>query len=189
MLMTNKDIMEELEKGHNSCVVIDPFRPDQLNNASYDVTLGEHFWRYDIHDRWILEKDFIYLKPNERALGHTQEFIGGRVAPDGRAMSVNTKIYATSTAGRHGITVCDDAGWGDIGYFSRYTLELQNKSSVPVTLRTGHIIAQVVFYSCGLPLPDTSYEAKGQYQKSNILEDLKEKWEPHMMLPKPLKRR
>ena len=50
----------------------------------------------------------IVLKPGERILGHTHEFIGIK-APG------TSTMQARSTWGRNGVAVCLDAGWGDPG--------------------------------------------------------------------------
>src|SRR3989344_1736749 len=63
----------------------------------------------------------ILLRPGETVLGHTEEFIGGRNC-------VVAKMYARSSLGRNFVEVCKDAGWGDIGYFNRWTMEITNNS-------------------------------------------------------------
>ena len=50
----------------------------------------------------------IVLRPNERILAHTHEFIG--ILPPG-----TTSMQARSTTGRIGISACYCAGWGEIG--------------------------------------------------------------------------
>jgi len=59
----------------------------------------------------------IVLRPGERILAHTHEFIGIR-APG------TSTMQARSTWGRNGVAVCLDAGWGDPGYINRWTMEI-----------------------------------------------------------------
>src|SRR3989344_727038 len=153
MLLSQKQILKHMERG---TIVIDPFNPKQLKTTSYDVTLGECYWkararagRSTIHTMYdedstsqvwegpfeaekvsdLLErldmdiknisKDarVILLGPHETILAHTLEFIGGRDI-------CVAKMYARSSMGRNFIEVCKDAGWGDVGYFNRWTMEV-----------------------------------------------------------------
>lgn len=119
----------------------------------------------------------IVLGPNETILGHTVEFIGGRE-------KVVSKMYARSSLGRNFVEVCKDAGWGDVGYFNRWTMEITNNSqhySIPLVV--GRRIAQMVFYEVE-PLKSDYVEGGGKYQISQDPKTLKEKWDPIMMIPR-----
>lgn len=197
-------------------VIIDPFVNFNLKTSSYDVTLGEWYWkernpsgRHTVHNmydkkstdkvwegpcRAELASDLrdrvgvtlenipdgakvILLGPGETILGHTNEFIGGR-------QICVAKMYARSSLGRNFIEVCKDAGWGDIGYFNRWTMEITNNSkhfSIPLVV--GRRIAQMVFYEVE-PLEGDYVGEKGKYQISAELEELKKVWHPDMMLPR-----
>ena len=58
------------------------------------------------------EHPMILLRPGERILAHTHEFIG--ILPPG-----TTAMQARSTMGRIGLSACYCAGWGDPGYINR----------------------------------------------------------------------
>jgi len=122
----------------------------------------------------------IFLAPQETILGHTLEFIGGKDI-------VVAKMYARSSLGRNFVEVCKDAGWGDVGYFNRWTMEITNNSqhySIPLVV--GRRIAQMVFYEVA-PLKNAELDYTGdagKYQASQSLETLKKSWNPHMMTPK-----
>ena len=62
----------------------------------------------------------IVLRPGERILAHTHEFVGIR-AKGGAA-----EVKSRSSWGRNGVAVCFDAGWIDPGYINRITLEIYN---------------------------------------------------------------
>ncbi len=122
----------------------------------------------------------ILLEPGETILGHTLEFIGGREI-------CVAKMYARSSMGRNFVEVCKDAGWGDVGYFNRWTMEITNNSryfSIPLVV--GRRIAQMVFYEVApLVAAKIDYVGEGgKYQSSQDLETLKKSWNPHMMAPK-----
>ena len=197
-------------------IIIDPYEKRQLNTTSYDVRLGEWYWReahpsgratvHNLYDEdstsrvWIgpyqadrigdvekkLQVDIkntqpddkvIMIGPGETILAHTEEFIGGREI-------VVAKMYARSSLARNFVEVCKDAGWGDVGYFNRWTMEITNNSqhySIPLVV--GRRIAQMVFYEVA-PLDADYVEEGGKYQKAQELDELKSSWEPGMMTPR-----
>jgi len=215
MLLSANAIIQHIEKGN---IVIDPFDNRKLNSASYDVMLGEWYWRerhpelhsslynpydkdhvekvwgkeplkaqaaeevmsrYEIQFQNIKPKDLvILLGPGETILGHTQEFIGGKNICIG-------KLYARSSMGRNFVEVCKDAGWGDVGYFNRWTMEITNNSQYfTIPMVVGRRIAQMVFYEVEPITADLDYPRLGKYQTTPDLADLKANWNPHMLLPK-----
>jgi dCTP deaminase len=215
MLLSRNAILRHLDKG---TIIIDPFDERKLKTTSYDVSLGEWFWRegnpeegsrmHNLYDEestqrvWqgpyksesvhtvskragvdlknIRENDkIVLLRPGETILGHTQEFIGGRER-------IVTKMYARSSLGRNFVEVCKDAGWGDIGYFNRWTMEITNNSQYfTIPLVVGRRIGQIVFYEVE-PLTSTpDYVGEGgKYQRSQDLMTLKASWKPEQMIPK-----
>ena len=216
MLLSQNQILKHLKRG---TIVIEPFNKKQLKTTSYDVTLGEWFWReghpagratiHNIYDAnstsnvWqgpfraepagIIRKRLIaefknipdkarviLLAPGETILAHTQEFIGGRDI-------CVAKMYARSSLGRNFIEVCKDAGWGDVGYFNRWTMEVTNNSKhYTIPLVVGRRIAQMVFYEVApLTVKKIDYVGEGgKYQSSQDIKELKKTWRPEMMLPK-----
>lgn len=215
MLLSRNAILRHKDTGN---IVIEPFDDRQLKTASYDITLGEWFWReahpegrqtvHNVYDeastRTIWQGPFrsekartvgdrlgrklvniqsddevILLRPGETILAHTREFIGGR-------RSVVGKMYSRSSLGRNFIEVCKDAGWGDIGYFNRWTMEVTNNSQYfTIPLVVGRRIGQMVFYEVE-PLTETPdyVNEGGKYQTSQDIEELKRTWSPEMMIPK-----
>lgn len=125
------------------------------------------------------DANVIILEPGETILAHTNEFIGGKDI-------CVTKMYARSSLGRNFVEVCKDAGWGDVGYFNRWTMEVTNNSqyfSIPLVV--GRRIAQIVFYEVApLAKKDIDYVGEGgKYQSSQKIEEVKKAWNPRMMLP------
>jgi len=126
----------------------------------------------------------IVVRPGERLLGHTHEFIGIK-APG------TSTLQARSTWGRNGVAVCIDAGWGDPGYINRWTLEIYNMNQhESVVLPVGERIAQMVFYETG-PVSGEYKKLSGKYQSglSTNVEKLVRDWRPAQMLPKAYKDR
>lgn len=178
------------------------YRTERTNDAGFfnpfdegDVSRyfdGPH--QAEIHSMWAekngrklfvgipADQPIIVLRPGERILGHTHEFIGIK-APG------TSTMQARSTWGRNGVSVCMDAGWGDPGYINRWTMEIYNNNQhESVVLPVGERIAQLVFYHTG-PV-DTEYsKLSGKYQTmtSDSLVDLINDWRPEQMLPRAYK--
>ncbi|OGG58361.1 hypothetical protein A2853_00375 [Candidatus Kaiserbacteria bacterium RIFCSPHIGHO2_01_FULL_55_17] len=122
-------------------------------------------------------EQIILLAPGETILAHTQEFIGGRE-------HVTSMMKARSSLGRSFISVCKCAGWGDVGYTNRWTMEIQNTSTrYYIPLVVGRRIAQIIFFETG-PIQASDYAVSGKYQSSDSLAELKKAWRPEMMLPR-----
>ncbi len=214
MALSDRRIQEEMKKGS---IVISPFTEEQLATSSYDVTLGEwffreqptkynhslyniwsqehmeHVWGADKVERAVLAKEafkkynfafdgirpddkVIVLRPGETILAHTNEFIGGKD-------HITTMMKARSSMGRNFIEVCKCAGWGDVGYVNRWTMEITNNSkNYIIPLVVGRRIAQIIFFETG-PILERDYTKSGKYAKSTNLSELKKSWKPESMLP------
>lgn len=213
---SNTEIREGFDSGN---IVIDPFNDKHVNGSSYDVLLGEYFYKsgneytntlYNPYDEEAVAKHFgevmraeplaehsriieqlgikaiknipadhpvIILRPHERILAHTHEFIGIKQG--------TTSMQARSSTGRNGIVVCMDAGWGDPGYINRWTMEIKNHNEQYVVIPIGIRIAQIVFHHTGAV--DGEYSSlSGKYQTTGAhdLETIKANWKPSDMLPK-----
>ncbi len=192
-VMVNHEIVTERNLGN---IIIEPFRPDHVNTSSYDVTLGRFIARlktgiavvdvnrdssadcYEVQD--LGPEGDLVLGAHDRCLAHTEEFIGGRNV-------VTTEMRARSSWGRWGLQVCACAGWGDVGYYSRWTCELSNLNPFPVRVRVGTVFAQIVFLRVEAPEAGSQYFETGQYQKESDVAELQKLWRPEQMLPKPLR--
>uniref|UniRef100_A0A7S4IAR7 dUTPase-like domain-containing protein n=1 Tax=Vannella robusta TaxID=1487602 RepID=A0A7S4IAR7_9EUKA len=214
-LLSDKAILRNMEEGN---VVIDPFTRENLSTSSYDVTLGQYYFRESMPEpgqgiynpfseemvgrvwgklqeaetisEWykrtgglklenISDNDrVIWIAPGETILAHTNEFLGGR-------NSVTTMMKARSSLGRNFIEVCKCAGWGDIGYTNRWTMEITNNSrfySIPLVV--GRRIAQIIFFDSEGTVEGSSYEKTGKYQTTTDMETVKKSWAPTDMLPR-----
>lgn len=127
----------------------------------------------------------IVLRPGERILAHTHEFVG--VRPSGGACEVKSR----SSWGRNGVAVCFDAGWVDPGYINRITLEIYNLNRhESVVLPVGERIGQLIFHKTGVVQGDYSKGRdgiSGKYQHSSDLDELIATWNPSQMLPRAYK--
>lgn len=218
-VLSNTEIVDGVASGN---IVIYPYNEKHVNGSSYDVLLGEYFYKsgneepdmlYNPyaeanvsthfgevmrakplreHSR-IIEKlgissienipedhPVIILRPHERILAHTHEFIGIKKG--------TSSMQARSTTGRNGVVVCMDAGWGDPGYINRWTMEIKNHNEQYVVLPVGIRVAQIVFHHTGEVNGEYS-KLSGKYQTTSAddLELIKANWKPADMLPKAYK--
>lgn len=207
-VLSDKQIFERL----GDTVIIEPFNPSNVNTSSYDVTLGQWYfveqlkddqnpdnrlyniWDFDDVKRvWGEPKcarhpnypikgvhptdQIILLPPKHTILAHTREFIGGR-------RNVTTMMKARSSFGRNFIEVCKCAGYGDVGYTNRWTMEITNNSQhYYIPLVVGRRIAQIVFLQTG-ELRGADYTVAGKYQSGVPIAELMASWRPEMMLPR-----
>lgn len=203
-VLSDRSIKEEIAKGNIVLYDGDRDCSPQIQNCSVDVTLGENYFRMDkkpfmlnpwnanqVRSFWgnplkaaahpfarsVLNIDedskVIILSAGETILAHTNEFIGG-------TNHITTMLKARSSIARNNITICRDAGWGDIGYINRWTLEMTNYNDFPVVLPVGSRIGQIVFFYT--TPSDKTYQ--GKYQFVSDLKELESKWTPDMLLPK-----
>ena len=121
----------------------------------------------------------IWIAPGETILCHTEEFIGG-----GGGI-VTTMMKARSSWGRNFLEVCKCAGWGDVGYINRWTMEATNNSRYyHLPLVVGRRIAQLAFFEVEPVEGGAEYHKTGKYQSHFDLARLKKEWKPSMMLPR-----
>ena len=131
------------------------------------------------------EHPIIVLRPGERILAHTHEFVGIR-AHGGAA-----EVKSRSSWGRNGVAVCFDAGWIDPGYINRITLEMYNLNKhESVVLPVGERIGQLIFHHTG-PVDGGYADGRGgisgKYQQTDDLTELIHSWRPETMLPRAVK--
>ncbi|HRN90646.1 MAG TPA: deoxycytidine triphosphate deaminase [Candidatus Saccharibacteria bacterium] len=127
----------------------------------------------------------IVLRPGERILAHTHEFVGIRA--HGGACEVKSR----SSWGRNGVAICFDAGWIDPGYVNRITLEVYNLNQhESVVLPVGERVGQLIFHTTG-PVEGDYSDGRdgmsGKYQHTDDLDELIRTWSPIQMLPRSYK--
>lgn len=140
---------------------------------------------YELFKNIPEDHPIIVLRPGERILGHTHEFIG--IREHGGASEVKSR----SSMGRNGVAVCFDAGWIDPGYINRITLEIYNLNQhEAVVLPVGERIGQLVFHTTG-PVEGKYSDGRGgvsgKYQHTDNLDELIGTWGPEQMLPRAYK--
>lgn len=130
---------------------VSPFAPEQVNSASYDVRLSDH-WICPTRDPEESRAAQIKLFPGEVVLASTLEYV--RIPRD-----VACDLKLKSTLGRVWINH-SLAGWCDPGFQGNITLELQNLGPEPFVLAAGRRIAQLIFITMESE-PEVAYGEPG----------------------------
>lgn len=211
-ILGNRQIKKYLKKGE---IIIHPFIESNLNTASYDVTLGEHYYKEQMNDKifyniysesdinkiWGQPQEAKKYKDIKNEIGYLENVSDEDkiiILKPGENILVNTNEYiggvskvttmmkARSSLGRSFIITCNCAGLGDVGYFNRWTMEITNKSNhYSIPLVVGRRVAQIVFFETGYV--DNNYNLEGKYQKTTKLDEMIINWHPSQMLPKLFK--
>ncbi|MCL4544913.1 MAG: dCTP deaminase [Chloroflexi bacterium] len=180
MLLSDRRIEEEIARDN---IVISPFDERQLGTNSYDCRLGEWYFQPDANVEVIDFTDEaqsrafwgeprravegrIPVRPGTTILAHTWEVVGAR-------NGITTSMHARSSVGRASLSVCKCAGVGDVGYISRWTMEISNHSRSTILLPVGLRICQIKFEEVG----PTLRVYHGKYGQQHD-------WTPYDMLPK-----
>lgn len=166
-ILTSDMIRQEVNAGR---IHIENFTEESLNPNSYNLTLGNTITVYnsirliDLKDKSTfsgdhvstlkLDDEGIILRPGYIYLIPTAEEIGSQY--------YEPIFTGRSSAGRLGISIHQEAGFGDIGYYGHMTHQI--KVTFPTKIYPGLSLAQVYWLSpCGII--DKPYN--GRYMNDN----------------------
>lgn len=141
---------EQIRRSLGSDIVIDPFRDENLNPNSYNLTLHDEVLTYeevvlDMHKcnrtrRLSIPESGLVLQPNRLYLGRTVERT--------ETHNLVPMIEGRSSIGRLGLFVHVTAGFGDVGFCGYWTLEMF--AIQPVKIYPGVAICQIFYHQvCG----------------------------------------
>lgn len=161
MILSDRGIKTLLEAGR---LKIEPLGPQQLQPASVDCTLGDHFLIMEHHtmDSITLDQPIEYrsvtaqefsIPAHSFVLATTNEYLQ---LPD----NLTAFVEGRSSIGRLGLFI-QNAGWVDPGFAGKITLELYNANPLPIKLTAGRRICQLVF--CQLD-QTAEHPYRGKYQ-------------------------
>lgn len=194
MHFSDLKILKELKKGN---LTIKPFNIEQLNPNSYDFRLGDSITifsqdaigvntilRHNLDENQDfldlpLTKEEVFIDCNQPNKGFTFKFLDEIILKAGHLALMTTKeiigtnlhhvsLCAKSSTGRRGIQICGDAGWGDTGFCTHWTLEV--KCTYDTYLYKDMKIGQAVFSKT-----DGKVVApyQGRYAEGNIAQTAK----------------
>lgn len=144
--------------------LVEPFNPDQINPASYDVTLGTTILKEGVgaEPRWIpvdITGGVYVMQPGEFILAATEEMV--RI-PNNLECVFNLK----SSRGREGFEHLM-AGYIDPGFHGKITLELCNVNRHHrLALEPGMRIGQLRFSKLDA-IPHRGYALTGRYHQDD----------------------
>lgn len=171
MFLSDSEIRQAVA---NHEIVLKDFDEGRLQPASYDILLGNRFivnqdetTHYVDPARGIFAKtreifvadgeDFV-LHPGVSVLGISKDFFGSQ--------RFLIQLSGKSSLARVGLLVHNTAGFINPGHYLQITLELCNLNSVPIILRPGMEIAQLLFAALSSP-PRTDYSQVGRFALDN----------------------
>jgi dCTP deaminase len=145
-------------------LVIEPVQENSVQPASVDCHLGRHYLIVEDRKMHMIdmeseilyreyEGDEIIIPPHSFLLATTEEYIE---LPN----DLTAFVEGRSSIGRIGLFI-QNAGWVDPGFKGQITLELYNANSLPIRLRSGRRICQLVF--CRMDQA-AQHPYKGKYQ-------------------------
>ena len=149
---------------------VHPLDEKSIQPASLDCKLGTHYLVVEENSMDVLtmdseikyreiESDEFVLPPHSFALATTQEYVK---LPN----NLTAFVEGRSSIGRMGLFI-QNAGWVDPGFEGKITLEIYNANSLPIKLKAGRRICQLVF--CKMDqLADMPYKGKYQGQKKSV---------------------
>ena len=172
MILSDKTIRKLLDQG---TLAIYPLEDDQISvegqrvgkqiqPASVDLRLGTHFLKLDEHNipfidlenpaKYIsFDREEIILPPRSFMLATTMEYVR---LPN----NLTAFVEGRSSIGRMGLFI-QNAGWVDPGFEGEITLELYNANQLPIRLKAGRRVCQLVFAQMD---QDAYYPYQGKYQ-------------------------
>ena len=138
---------KEIERNLGGNIVIDPYRPAQLNPNSYNLRLHEDLRVYDTDPLDMknentshgirIPDDGLLLETHRLYLGRTIEY----TATDGFV----PMLEGRSSIGRLGLFVHVTAGFGDVGFKGFWTLEIFCVQ--PIRIYAGVEICQIFYHT------------------------------------------
>ncbi len=171
MFLSDVDIKKEVKR---RTITLQPFKPAQLQQASYDICLGNKFVVNDEGATHLIDpvkkiyaktREFeikdgepYILHPGISVLGTSKEYLGSR--------TYLIQLNGKSSLARIGLMVHNTAGIINPGHFLHVTFEITNQSNVPIVLRPAMEIAQITFSQLSSP-PSKTYEETGRFVRDN----------------------
>lgn len=145
MILSDGTIRKYLQQGD---LKIEPIIEEQIQPASVDLRLGNHFLKVDENtiESMSLDKEIKYVEftsneviipPHSFLLATTLEYIK---LPN----HLTAFVEGRSSIGRIGLFI-QNAGWVDPGFEGEITLELYNANRLPIKLTAGRRVCQLVF--------------------------------------------
>lgn len=142
----------EIKARAKCTALVEPYSPQSLQPASYDVALAGPFLfpcpgqvvcpGTTTPEYSTVDGDELVLRPGQFALASTFERVN-------LPRSLAAQVDGRSTMGRLGLAVHVTAGWLDPGFTGHVTLEICNHGPQTLSIPVGTRVAQLVFFEVG----------------------------------------
>lgn len=171
MFLSDSDIKKELEAKN---IEISDFEEKRLQPVSYDILLGNKFETIISHKTSFVdpargvfpETHLITIKDGEEFVLHPGKTVLGTSKDYFGSQKYLIQLSGKSSLARIGLVVHNTAGIVNPGHFLHITFELYNAGKVPIILRPGMEIAQILFSGISSSL-DKTYVDTGRFNGDN----------------------
>ena len=137
----------EIKKRLNETIFIEPYKEEQLNTNSYNMSLHNELLVYEEnildmkkknnYKKIIIPEEGLLLEQGKLYLGRTIEYT--------RTEDTVPMLEGRSSIGRLGLFIHVTAGFGDIGFSGYWTLEMFCIS--PIRIYAGVEICQIFYHT------------------------------------------
>ncbi len=161
MIISDKTIKNLIKE---DTLIIDPFEEYLIQPASIDLRLGTNYLKIDENQMEVMtledklnyneiNSEEIVIPPHSFLLATTEEYIK---LPN----NLTAFVEGRSSIGRMGLFI-QNAGWVDPGFAGKITLELYNANRLPIKLKAGRRICQLVIAKMD---QEAEFPYQGKYQ-------------------------
>ena len=167
MILSDNSIRQKLK---NKELGIHPTSPSFIQPASVDLRLGEDFvtikqWNTDVMD-FNSEPNYQHIRAKEFIVPSGCFVLATTLESLKLPHDLTAFVEGRSSVGRMGLFI-QNAGWVDPGFEGQLTLELYNANALPIRLRSGRRICQIVFCKMDRKA-EKPYAGKYQGQKGAV---------------------
>src|SRR6056297_848468 len=161
MIISDKTIKNLIKE---DTLIIDPFEEYLIQPASIDLRLGTNYLKIDENQMEVMtledklnyneiNSEEIVIPPHSFLLATTEEYIK---LPN----NLTAFVEGRSSIGRMGLFI-QNAGWVGPGFSGKITLELFNANRLPIRLKAGRRICQLVIAEMD---QEAEFPYQGKYQ-------------------------
>ena len=154
---------EEIKKNLGKDIIIEPFRPSQLNPNSYNLRLSNELLVYDTDTLDMKAKNPVkHLTITESGLLlEANQLYRGRTVEYTKTDRFVPMLEGRSSVGRLGLFIHVTAGFGDVGFAGYWTLEMF--CIHPIVIYPNVEICQIYYHTI---LGDYEKYESGKYQNN-----------------------
>ena len=171
MFLSDIDIRKAVKNGD---ITLKPFASSRVQPVSYDIRLGNKFiFNEDTMTRVVDPVKKVFAKTRELEVADGMEFV---LHPGVSVLGTSKEFFGSDTyliqlggkssLARIGLMIHNTAGIINPGHFLCVTFEITNQNNIPIVLRPGMEIAQILFSTISSP-PGRTYQITGRFAKNN----------------------